>query len=96
MPTLAATATATPVSVPPVVPQPAGAQWLHVLSPTQAFSVTMDPLWIAQPDEWYFVLREEDGWALTVWEGDPLDSTEWILIDPSVELVIATRLSRTT
>jgi hypothetical protein len=77
--------------VPPVVPQPTGERWLQVLSETQAYSLTMDPLWIAQPGEWYSVALEEDGWVLAVWEHDPPDALVWIRIDPSVELVIVER-----
>jgi hypothetical protein len=61
--------------------------WLVVRAPTPAYSVPMDPLWVALPGEWYSVALEEDGWALVVWEGDPPDSQEWIQIDDRVELM---------
>ena len=79
------------VPVPAVAPPATTAPWLHVLSATQAYSVTMDPLWVAQPGEWYYVVSEEDGWALAVWENDPPDWQEWIQMDTNVELVMANR-----
>jgi hypothetical protein len=79
------------VTPPPVAAPSAGGPWLHVLFATPAYSGATDRVWIAQPDEWYYTLRVEDGWALVVWEGDTLSSTEWIAIDPRVELVASDR-----
>jgi len=61
-----------------------GETWLQVLSPTEAFSVDMDPLWIAQPGEWYFVVRTEGGWSLAIWEGDTSGWSVWIQMDTRV------------
>jgi hypothetical protein len=80
-----------PTVVPAPTQAPQGALWLRVMQPTQAYSVTMDPLWIAQPGEWYFVVRQEAGWALAVWEGDTADWSVWIQMDARVEVTIADR-----
>jgi hypothetical protein len=48
--------------------------------------MTDDVLWIASPGEWYRVLDQDEGWALTVWEFDPPDATVWIELDGRVEV----------
>ena len=55
-----------------------------VFADTPAYSVTDDVLWTAAPGEWYRVVLQEGGWALTVWEGDPPDMTVWIQLDERV------------
>ena len=80
-PTLAPTITPTPVPTPPPPPPQ---QWLVVFADTPAYSVTDDVLWTAAPGEWYRVVLQEGGWALTVWEGDPPDMTVWIQLDERV------------
>jgi hypothetical protein len=61
-----------------------GEQWLQVLAPTQAYSIEMEPLWMAAPGEWYIVNTVEDGWALAVWEGDTTGWTVWMQMDQRV------------
>jgi len=73
----------------PIPPAPA-ALWLQVLAPTQTYSTTDDPLWIAQPGEWYKVVDQDAGWALAVYETDPPDYVVWIPIDQRVQLTTAT------
>jgi photosystem II stability/assembly factor-like uncharacterized protein len=62
--------------------------WLRVVSPTQVFSVTDDPLWIAQPGESYRVRREEAGWALAVREDSGPEWSVWIPLDARVQQVM--------
>jgi hypothetical protein len=50
--------------------QPQGVRWARILTPTQTYSVTNDPLWIAQVDELYYVVAVESGQILGVWDGD--------------------------
>jgi uncharacterized repeat protein (TIGR01451 family) len=88
---------------PPVVPiDVAGSQvlppqaapgelWLQVLAPTQAFSVDMDPLWVATPGEWYIVTGSEAGWALGVWEADTTGWSVWIEADGRVQTSMVDR-----
>jgi len=61
-----------------------GETWLQVLAPTDAYSLDMVPIWTAQPGEWYFVVRVEDGWALAIWEGDTTGWSVWISMDQRV------------
>ena len=49
-----------------------------MLTPQQTFSVTDDPLWIAQVGELYWIELEEGGWLLVVWEGDTRAWSVWI------------------
>lgn len=60
--------------------------WLLVVAPTLAHSLNDEPLWFAQPGEWYFVLYRESGWALAVWEFDPPTNVVWIQLDARVQL----------
>jgi hypothetical protein len=60
--------------------------FLSVMEPTEAYSVTMDPVWVAQPGERYFVREIEAGWALVIWEHDPATWQEWIQLDGRVQL----------
>jgi len=71
---------ATPVPpAPTVVPPPTGGtQWVQILVPQQVYSITDDPLWIAQNDELYWIAREEPGWLLVVWEYDSKAWSVWI------------------
>ena len=46
------------------------ASWLIVLLTTQAYSLDMDPLWMAAPGERYLLILEEDGYVLAAWEED--------------------------
>jgi hypothetical protein len=73
----------------PIPPAPAMV-WLTVVAPTQVYSTTDDPLWIAQPGEWYFVIEQQAGWALAVYETDPPDYAVWIPIDQRVQITTAT------
>jgi plastocyanin len=71
----------------PVTPAPRAPElWLSVLEATPAYSMTDDILWIASPGEWYRILDQDAGWALTVWEFDPPDLTVWIELDGRVEV----------
>lgn len=81
-----ASPTATPSPPPPAPPPPVAELWLVVFAPTQAYSVTDDPLWVSQPGEWYRILLEESGWALAVWESDPPEWAVWIELDQRVQL----------
>jgi hypothetical protein len=49
----------------------------------------MDPLYLAQPGEWYRVTMEEGDWALAYWDGDPPDRLVWIQVGPGVQLLSA-------
>jgi hypothetical protein len=62
-------------------PIPRPQLWLVVFAPTQTYSVTNDPLWVALPGEWYRVVRQETGWALAIWELDPPEWSVWIPLD---------------
>jgi hypothetical protein len=73
----------------PIPPAPA-VLWLQVVAPTQTYSTTDDPLWIAQPGEWYRVIDQDAGWALAVYETDPPDYVVWIQVDERVQLTTAT------
>jgi hypothetical protein len=66
-------------------PPPSGPVSLLIYEPTPVYSATMDPLWIAQPGEWYDVLSYGDGWALARREGDPPGSEVWIQEGPAFE-----------
>jgi len=76
-----------PISAAPApAPQTAqaGYPWLQIVSATQAYSTTMDPLWVAQPGENYYVLRTEGDWALAAWEGNSPFWSVWIQLDSKV------------
>jgi uncharacterized repeat protein (TIGR01451 family) len=83
------------VAAPPTPPEVAGVEavpaipdidlWLQVLNPTQAYTVDMEPVWVAMPGEWYQVAKEESGWALAVWNGDPSSGSVWMLMDDNVQ-----------
>ena len=59
--------------------------WIIIDSPTQAYSITMDPLWTAEPGERYKVREQEGGWALVIYQFDPPEWQEWIQVDNRVE-----------
>ncbi len=83
-----------PEPVPPaptVVPPPTGTVWARILSPMQTYSTTDDPLWIAQPGELYWVMRQEGGWILGVWEGDTRAWAVWFRAD-GVDLLTLDRV----
>jgi hypothetical protein len=80
-----------PAPPPASTPAPAGQLWLQIVAPTDAFSVDMTLLWTARPGEWYVVVREEEGWALAIWEGDTPDWSVWIPIDDRVQRVIVSQ-----
>lgn len=99
-PTPLPTPTTAPPPFPPFVPQPPpprptpppqGDIWLMIEQPTQALSVTGAPLWVASPGEWYFVVKQESGWALAIWEGDTPEWSVWILLDARARQVVANR-----
>lgn len=77
---------AAPAPTPPPAAPRAPELWLAVLEATPAYSITDDVLWIASPGEWYRVLDQVDGWALSVWEFDPPSLTVWIELDGRVEV----------
>lgn len=60
--------------------------WLVIFAPTQVYWPSDDPAWIAQPGEWYQVLRLETGWALAVWELDSSYGPVWIETTAGVQL----------
>jgi hypothetical protein len=75
-----------------IPPQAAtGEMWLQILAPTQAYSVEMDPLWVATPGEWYIVTQTDGGWALAVWEGDTTGWSVWIEMDQRVSATMVDR-----
>jgi hypothetical protein len=53
----------------------------------------MDELWTAAPGERYVVVRTEDGWALSIWEGDTPAWSVWILLDQRVQVVDSAELA---
>jgi len=80
-----------PVVQPPVAqPQPPDNIWARILFPVQAYSTSDAPLWIAQPGEFYWVMRQEGSWILAVWEGDTCVWAVWIRAD-GVELITLNR-----
>jgi hypothetical protein len=78
------------IQVPPPVGQ-AGEVWLQIVAPTEVYSPDMEPMGTAEPGEWYLVTEMEDGWALTVWEGDTTASSVWIPMDDRVLSVAVDR-----
>lgn len=82
------TATVFVTPAPTPTPVPTGQPGFRVLARTEAYSVDeMALLWVAQPGERYFILREEAGWFLAVWEGDSVAWSVWILNDSRVERI---------
>jgi hypothetical protein len=69
-------------------PVPMQPNFLVIQLPTIAYSVTMEPLYEAQPGEIYQIRMIESGWALAIWEGASPDEQVWIQIDPSVEPIV--------
>jgi hypothetical protein len=63
---------------------PVTTTFLVIDQPTQAYSVTMDPLWVAQPGEMYEVRETDADWVLGIWEHDSPDWQVWIQIGPGV------------
>jgi hypothetical protein len=45
----------------------------------------MEPLWVAQPEELYYLLRVEDEWALAAWEGNSPTWSVWMKLDTRVQ-----------
>lgn len=82
------------VQVPPPQANP-GELWIQILAPTQAYSIEMEPLWVATPGEWYIVTEVEEGWALSVWEGDTTGWSVWIPMDERVNAVTVDRADPT-
>jgi plastocyanin len=83
----APTAEPPPPPPPPPTPTPRAPElWLSILEGTPAYSMTDDLLWTASPGEWYRVLDQDGGWALTVWEFDPPSLTVWNELDGRVEV----------
>jgi uncharacterized repeat protein (TIGR01451 family) len=82
--------TAVPAPVLPPAPVEAN-PWLEIVAPTPAYSVDMDLLWVASPGEWYYVVSQEEGWALAYWEGDTPEWSVWIQLDDRVRLTISDR-----
>jgi len=76
---------------PPTLPAPEGNRWIQILQPTEAQNNEGEILWIAQPSELYFVVREEAGWVLAIYEGDTPFWQEWIPLDSRVQNVILDR-----
>lgn len=80
-----------PALAPPIDPQ----VWLIILSPTTAYSISMDLLWTAAPGERYLVALEESGWALALWEGEVVtglvNGWVWIGLDSAVERQLVDR-----
>jgi hypothetical protein len=67
------------------IPLASGQLWLVAFAPVQTYSMSMAPMWLTSPGEWYQVMRRESGWALGRWEGDPPGSTVWIPTERAVE-----------
>ena len=61
-------------------------RWIQVLESTPTYTDAGDPMWTAEPDEWYRVVRREEAWALAVWELDPPESAVWIIVDERVRM----------
>jgi len=75
----------------PALPSPEGNRWIQILQPTEAQNNEGEVLWIAQPGELYFVVREESGWVLAIYEGDTPFWQEWIPLDNRVQNVVLDR-----
>jgi hypothetical protein len=68
-------------------PRIASELWLVSHESTEAYSAaSMQLVWMTSPGEWYRVLQTDGGWALAVYETDPLSASVWIPIDARVEL----------
>jgi hypothetical protein len=57
---------------------------IAVHSPTQTYSLTMDPVRTAQPGERYVVKLEEGSWVLAFRQGDAEERVFWIAMDSRV------------
>jgi hypothetical protein len=68
------------------LPAPPPDAWLVVQGPSQTYSMAGTPQWIAGPGERYRVIKQEQGWALVIWEGDLPSAMEWIQIDSRVQI----------
>lgn len=60
--------------------------WLVVFAAVDVLSVSDEPLWTAEPGEWYAVYIQIDGWVLGRWESDPPEWLVWIALGPNVGL----------
>ncbi len=58
--------------------------WLIILDPTEAFSLSGEVLWVAQPGERYRVLGTDGDWVLAVWESEGAQAV-WFRLDPRVD-----------
>lgn len=87
VPVLAPGAANAPTATSSIPVEPASQVWLHVLAPSQTYSVAMDPLGIAQPGDRYSIRQINAGWALVVSELGPPDWEEWMQIDDNVEII---------
>jgi hypothetical protein len=72
-------------AAPTAIPTPVAAteDWLVIDLPVQTYSTDMDPLWIAEPGDWYRVSLIEENYALAVWEEDVNEWPVWIELDSS-------------
>ena len=60
--------------------------WLLILRPVQTYALNMEPLWIAEPGDWYRVALTEGGHALALWEYDADQWAVWIPLDEATIL----------
>jgi hypothetical protein len=58
--------------------------WLVSSGRTQVFSISDDPLRMAQSEERFSVFGTEDGWALAIWEEDPPTWPVWVALESLV------------
>jgi len=70
---------------------PLGQLWIEILQPTQVYSVTDDPLWVAQEGERYYAIEQAPGWILAAWEGDTASWAVWIALDDRVQAATINR-----
>ena len=61
-------------------------RWIQVLDATQTYTDAGDPLWIADPGDWYRVLRRDAEWALAYAELDSPENAVWIVVDDRVRM----------
>jgi endoglucanase len=52
--------------------------WLITVDGAQIFSISDGPLRSALPDDWYYLIVEEDEWALVIWDKDPPTWPVWV------------------
>ena len=82
--------TATPIIEVAAVQAPTTEDWLVILLPTQVYSVDMEPLWMAEPGDWFRVTAVEDEFLLAFPEDDD-ESPVWLEVDTANALLLTLR-----